>query len=669
MPEAPARLTTFRGIAPDTEARVIALVGTTSLYTLALQCGRMMVHPDELWHEPAAVGWLDIAGFLGSTVLLEAGLSIFAFGFLLLQKTRRVRFAATALLQLLALVMLVVETAAQVYYFETEQTLDWPMFAESLARPAEVVTLGTGAVPAQIWIALAVCGAIVAAAPWIAGARARRHKADPAVIARARPAAFALLFIGPAVIALGFLPTTALAHDTSAPRDPVLNLVATFLPSRATPNKAFGDTGPRDYFRVEIEPVPPPPGQPRPPPRNLVVVILESTRASAVSVYNPLLATTPFLETLATKSLVVERMQAVIPATKKAIRHVLCGFESSHSIRPQALTLGVMRRCLPNLLREHGYATLFLQSAMSHFDHRVSSAFSMGFGEYLGPESYDHEGFERPNFVGWDDEVMLPPSRAWLKKHRTQPFMVAYLTVNGHYACQPVTRRPNFSYTGRPDFDCYLNAVHHDDFFVQELIRQYEDLGLAKNTLFVIVGDHGEAYGEHGRRVHNDIPWQEGLQVPALIYDPNGTSPAPAQVMGTWAQIDLAPTLAELLGFRVRAGQFAGISLLRPPPPNRIVHSSCFGEETCLASVQGTRKLIHHFGRKPDELFDLAHDPLEAVNLAGAREAEVEERRAELLNWDDQLKARYAWFELHRDAPQAEPDYRALTRPGASPSK
>ena len=662
MPEASAKRTSFVGIAPDTQARVIALVGTTSLYTLALQCGRMMVDPDELWRDPLVVGWLDIAGFLGSTALLEAGLALFAFGFLLLQKTRRVRSLATSLLQVLALLLLVVQTAAQVYFYETEQTLDWPMFSDALSRPAELVTLGAGAVPFQVWIGLATCTAIVGAAPWLAGARARKRKADPAVIARARPAAIALLFIGPAVAALGFLPTTPLANDTSAPRDPVLNLLATIFPSRAVPNKAFGDTGPRDYFRVEIEPVPPAPGQPKRRPRNIVVVILESTRASAVSVYNPLLATTPFLESLAKKSLVVERMQAVIPTTRKALRHILCGFEGSHSIRPQALTLGVMSHCLPNLLREQGYNTLFIQSAKSVFDHRVSSAFSMGFGDYLGPESFDHEGFEMPNFLGWDDEVMLQPSREWLKKHKDKPFMVTYLTVDAHYECKPVTRRPNLIFTGRPDFDCYLNAVRHDDFFVQELIRQYEDLGLAKDTVFAIVGDHGEAYGEHGRRVHNDVPWQEGLQIPALIYDPNGQNPAPGTAMGTWAQVDIAPTLTELAGFRVRAGQFTGISLLHPPPPNRIIHSFCLGEEACIASVQGTRKLIHHFRRKRDELFDLAHDPLELVNLADARDAEVEVRRAEVLDWDDQLKARYAWFELHRDAPLGDPEYRALTR-------
>ena len=178
-----------------------------------------------------------------------------------------------------------------------------------------------------------------------------------------------------------------------------------------------------------------------------------------------------------------------------------------------------------------------------------------------------------------------------------------------------MTRRGHVNFSDRPDYDCYLNAIRDDDFFIHELIRQYEDLGLLKNTLFVILADHGEAFGEHGRRTHNDIPWQEGLHVPALIYDPNGVSPAPGHVAANTSQIDLAPTVAELLGFQVKSGHFQGRSLLSPQPPFRIIHSACYGEESCLASLQGDLKFIDHEGRRPDELFNLRLDPQEQDNL------------------------------------------------------
>ena len=50
-----------------------------------------------------------------------------------------------------------------------------------------------------------------------------------------------------------------------------------------------------------------------------------------------------------------------------------------------------------------------------------------------------------------------------------------------------------------------MNAVRYVDFFVKSLIDQYESAGLTDETLFIIVGDHGEAFGEHGRFTHDDV--------------------------------------------------------------------------------------------------------------------------------------------------------------------
>ena len=371
-------------------------------------------------------------------------------------------------------------------------------------------------------------------------------------------------------------------------------------------------------------------------PRNVVFILLESTRADATTVYNPSLQTTPYLAELAQKSLVIDRMQAGIPATKKALRHILCGFEASHSVKLQSNALGAMVDCLPNLLREQGYRTIFLQSANEGLDFRASSTFSMGFEEFIGPEHYDHEGFEQPNGVGWDDESMLAPSRALLKRLRAsgKPIFASYLTVNGHFECRPMTRRGHVEFDSRPDYDCYLNASAPTTSSSHELIRQYEDLGLLNNTVFVIVADHGEAFGEHGRRTHNDIPWQEALHVPALIYDPFGVSPAPGHVSSDTSQIDLAPTVAELLGFEVKAGEFQGRACSTRSRPFRMIDSACYGEEACLDSLQGNLKFIDHEGRRPDELFDLQADPNETNNLAAQQPAWWRSARPEVRAWD-----------------------------------
>lgn len=633
------------GIAPDTEARAGALVVCTAVYVVGLQCARMAVHPDEVWRAPGGPTVPGVLGFLGSPLLVMAGFALLSLGVILAARGRGLRTAATLGLQLLALTILLVETSAQVYFFSTGQTLDWPLFWSAVTRPTQVALAGLPSVPEEIWLSLGCTALLVAIVPWVAGWRARKWKSNSVLLSRVRPLALALSVAGLLVAACGFLPTTASALDAAAPRDPILNLIWTAVHPPPPAATKSGDAP--ELFHVAIALG----SADAQSLRNVVVVMLASTRADATTVYNPELQTTPYLAQLAKKSLVVDRMQVGIPATQKALRLALCGFEASPAATRQATALGALMDCLPNLLRAQGYRTLFMQSADENLDLRASSVFSMGFDDFFGPSAFDLEGFERPNQVGWDDESMLGPTRALLKRRSRRPLFATYLTVDAHSDCQPMTRRGHIQFSERADMDCYLNAIRADDFFVHELIRQYEDFGLLQNTLFIIVGDHGEAFGEHGRRTHLDVPWQEALQVPAIIYDPNGVSPAPGHSSGTRSQLDLAPTLVELLGYKTISGDYPGQSLLQPESDERIVHSACNGENSCLASVQGDLKFIDHAGRRPDELFDLKSDPAERHDLSAAMPEVMAKRKAEVRSWDEEVKARYAWFIGHRAGP------------------
>lgn len=68
---------------------------------------------------------------------------------------------------------------------------------------------------------------------------------------------------------------------------------------------------------------------------------------------------------------------------------------------------------------------------------------------------------------------------------------------------------------------------------------------LPKDTLIVLVGDHGELLGEHDRLGHPHEMWQELINVPCLIYHPD----LPSTTIETQqTTLDLAPTLLRLIG-------------------------------------------------------------------------------------------------------------------------
>jgi arylsulfatase A-like enzyme len=175
---------------------------------------------------------------------------------------------------------------------------------------------------------------------------------------------------------------------------------------------------------------------------------------------------------------------------------------------------------------------------------------------------------------------------------------------------------------------------------LRNLFEQYKRLGLYEDTIFVVYGDHGEGFGEHGRYVHENNPYEESLRVPLVIHDPKRFHGG-ERVERLANHTDVLPTVLDLLGYEVREVEYPGYSLLRPIPEERTLFFSCFNKGKCLASLKGTEKYIHHYGNQPDELFDLSKDPLEERNLAGERPKEAEERRDELLAWRSRANATY----------------------------
>src|ERR671920_458590 len=67
---------------------------------------------------------------------------------------------------------------------------------------------------------------------------------------------------------------------------------------------------------------------------------------------------------------------------------------------------------------------------------------------------------------------------------------------------------------------------------------------------------------------------------------------------------------------------------------------SCITNRTCLASIQGSEKYIYHFGKQPEEFFDLSKDPFEKQNLISERsKEEIDERREDLIAWSTGVNA------------------------------
>ena len=575
-------------------------------------------------------GWWDRVALVRSNVLFSLAFGLCSIGLLAIARRGPQRWVGLVFLHVAALCYVIIVVAAHQYFEVTGASLDYDLVALALGDFAELrpilaseVSLGAFAV---------VCGYVLFGPALLVWAADRLHRLP---IGEMRDSGWRGVLMLPgslAVAGLALIPAAS-PLGISFSRDPMLQVLVTAAQQAGEGEAARGAevaTGPIGARLV---------ARPVREAKNLVLVILESTGAGAVTPYNETMATTPYLNELAESSLLVERAYSTIPHTSKALVSILCGIDP-RPIHPisEALPGLIPSTCLAELLGAQGYHTAFFQPASESFQDRRQLVENFGFEDFFPGESMRSRGFERANYFGFEDDIMLEPSRRWLEGHRDAPFFTTYLTVTPHHQYLAPTRYGRVTFTDKETHNLYLNAVRYQDFFLKNLITQYRELGLYDQTVFIIVGDHGEAFGEHHRAKHDDVLYEEVLRVPFLVHRPGG-SDEPHRVAGPASLLDILPTGADLLGFEIADANYPGSSILSLPS-ERELYFSCFRENQCLGRLVGWEKYIYHYDNQPDEVFDLSQDPQETTNLAATGEA-TEGRRIEVQQWRVSMEELY----------------------------
>ncbi len=597
-------------------------------------------------------GQLDLPGFLGfldqirSEVLFHTGFIMFWVGVFALARRGFPRWVALVLLHAAALFIALLTTAAHFFYGATGSTLDYNFLVVSLSAWEQTRQVVVGESTALSWALLAagvfylIAGPLLVTRAFVRWRPVRSRRVRVPGRSWLVPAAVGAL--GVAVVGgLSLLPSaTGVGSDFS--RQAVVGIAASeFTEPPATEDgveiqpQLVAQDLPTDASLVQT---------PRTEQRNVVMVFMESTRARSTTVYNEDLKNTPFMEELARESLVAERAYAVLPHTSKALTAGNCGIEPPLDMdNTEADPDAIPAQCLADLLKEQGYNTAFFQSATEKFERRRALVENFGYEDFQPLESMDREGFEKVNYFGYEDDIMLEPSRRWLEeKGRDKPFLATYLTVTGHHDYSVPEEFAKEDYVEDEQLNDYLNAVRYQDTFLRNLFDQYKELGLYEDTVFVIVGDHGEGFAEHGLYQHDNTIYNEGLKIPFLIHDPRRAEWASngARVEAPVNQMDVLPTLADLLGYDIAGGRYHGASLLAPPQ-DRTIMASCYRQDNCLTAIDGDDKYIYHYGSKPEEYFKLSEDSREQDNVADEYPRKTEVYREDLLRWKKRVDAMY----------------------------
>ncbi|QJC96840.1 Lipoteichoic acid synthase LtaS Type IIIa, enzyme responsible for polyglycerolphosphate LTA synthesis [Bacillus mojavensis] len=209
----------------------------------------------------------------------------------------------------------------------------------------------------------------------------------------------------------------------------------------------------------------------------------------------------------------------------------------------------------PEILKNNGYYSAVLHANNKSFWNRDLMYDSFGYDSFFDIESYD---VSDDNSVGWglkDKEFFEQSSE--LMKNLPQPFYSRLITLTNHFPFdldeedKLIEEYDSSSQT----LNKYFPTVRYQDEALKRFIEKLKEDGLYDNSIIVLYGDHygisenhNEAMGQFlGKEI---TPFEEvQLQkVPFVVHIPGITDKKPKTIDKVGGQIDIRPTLMNLLG-------------------------------------------------------------------------------------------------------------------------
>jgi arylsulfatase A-like enzyme/Tfp pilus assembly protein PilF len=348
-------------------------------------------------------------------------------------------------------------------------------------------------------------------------------------------------------------------------------------------------------------------------PLNVVLVTLDTLRADRLGCYGYAKIETPNLDRFARGGTLFEYAVAQAPLTAPSHASIFTGLNPNrHGVRDTGgFILAESHATLAEILQRQGWDTAaFVGSSVL----KKSFGFGRGFAVYDDKMPRPDAQAMAAEFPERRAAEVVDRAAAWLAAQSGKPFFLWVHLFDPHSPYDPPAPfREN--YRGR----LYDGEVAYTD---QQLGKLFEALGRKspENTLTAILSDHGESLGEHGEYTHGVFLYDATLRIAFLMAGPG--VPAGRRVKQQVRSIDLLPTLLDLLGGQAPAA-VEGVSL-RPAFVAKALPNESYAETLYTkinlgwAELRAMRTDRWKYIRAPrPELYDLAADPAETVNVIG----------------------------------------------------
>nr|WP_315232477.1 sulfatase-like hydrolase/transferase [uncultured Flavobacterium sp.] len=285
--------------------------------------------------------------------------------------------------------------------------------------------------------------------------------------------------------------------------------------------------------------------------KNVVLITIESYSAEFMKMYGDEKNITPFLDSLATKSLVFTNLYAAGNRTVRGLEAVTLCF-------PPTAGESVVKRednknkfSTGNIFKQKGYTVKFMYGGDSFFDNMKDFFTGNGY-EIVDKTAFKPNEITFANIWGVCDEDMYNKAIKIMNKESVanKPFFNHIMTVSNH---RPFTY-PNGKIDIPGDVKSRDGGVKYTDYAMKKFFEMAKKQPWFANTVFVILADH--CASSAGK---TELP-VEKYRIPAMIYSPGSE---PRKYTNLMSQIDIMPTLFGLLNFDYQS-KFYGQDVLKP---------------------------------------------------------------------------------------------------------
>jgi arylsulfatase A-like enzyme len=368
------------------------------------------------------------------------------------------------------------------------------------------------------------------------------------------------------------------------------------------------------------------------PPRlrpNILFITIDTLRADHLGTYGYKRPTSPRLDEFAKSAIVFEQAHSSASWTLPSLPSVMTSlYSSTHGCFFFNDPATTEIYTLAELLRNDHYDTAMV----------ASHTFLSGrYGLQKGFTHVDSQILQVDAIASITSPDITAKGVEWLREKAAVrdgvPWLLWLHYFDPHDTYLP---HPGFSekFGTKEEMDLYDGEIAFTDHYVGVLLDELAHLGLADDTIVVVVADHGEEFLDHGNMRHGNTLYEEVVRVPFMMRIPGYH---PWRVEPVVASVDLMPTLLELTGtaidYPIEGRSLVALLRGERDAPREAVSEVRWHDDQDMKSLRKDqwKYIDHRLGvQKLDLLFSIPIDPSEEQDVSAAEMEATNGLRAEL---------------------------------------